>query len=77
MWFLPVGSWLIPLRRLPGEAGSTPRSLTRPEQHHHITGSLNTPRSLRSTSNQSNPPSPPPAPTPRPPQNHRPLRVSV
>src|SRR5690606_10395144 len=32
MWFLPVGSMLIPPRMLPGEAGSTPRTLTRPEQ---------------------------------------------
>src|SRR5690606_27864850 len=32
MWFLPVGSWLIPPGSLPGEAGFTPRTLTRPAQ---------------------------------------------
>src|SRR5690606_41822506 len=32
MWFLPGGSMLIPLRRAPGEAGSSPRTLTHPEQ---------------------------------------------
>src|SRR5690554_5785717 len=32
MWFLPVGSRLIPPWMLPGEAGFTPRTLTRPEQ---------------------------------------------
>ncbi len=32
LWFLPAGSRLIPPRSLPGEAGFTPRTLTRPEQ---------------------------------------------
>src|SRR5690606_36147721 len=32
MWFLPVGSQLIPPENGPGEASSTPRTLTRPEQ---------------------------------------------
>src|SRR5690606_6391114 len=32
MWFLPVGSRLNPPRYLPGEADSTPRTLTRPER---------------------------------------------
>src|SRR5690606_29610859 len=32
MWFLPVGSLLIPRRRVPGEAGFTPRTPTRPER---------------------------------------------
>src|SRR5690554_5812822 len=32
MWFLPVGSRLIPPWMMPGEAGFTPRTLTRPEQ---------------------------------------------
>src|SRR5690606_30598572 len=35
MWFLPVGSVLIPPRRVPGEAGFTPRTLTRPAPPHH------------------------------------------
>src|SRR5690606_1949467 len=32
MWFLPVGSRLIPSRRVAGEAGSTPWTLTRSDQ---------------------------------------------
>src|SRR5690606_7859299 len=32
MWFLPAGARLIPPRRVPGEAGSTPRTPTRREQ---------------------------------------------
>src|SRR5690606_13894865 len=31
-WFLPVESMLIPPRSVPGEASSTPRTQTRPEQ---------------------------------------------
>src|SRR5690606_37428179 len=32
LWFLPVGSRLIPPGSLPGEGGFTPRTLTRPER---------------------------------------------
>src|SRR5690606_984637 len=56
MWFLPVGSMLIPPRMLPGEAGSTPRTLPRPETDHPIKRSLSTPRSLRSARDPEPPP---------------------
>src|SRR5690606_24104981 len=64
MWFLPVGSRLIPPRRVPGEAGFAPRTRTRPAQ----TTTNQDPGSRRAVcatpENQSTPPSPPPSPRP-------------
>src|SRR5690606_28864022 len=68
LWFLPVGSRLIPPGSLPGEAGFTPRTLTRPAQTTTSQGSLNTPRGLHSARDPKHPSAP---------QNLRVLRVSV
>src|SRR5690606_33695856 len=83
MWFLPVGSTLIPLRSVPAliplrsvpdEAGSTPRAPARPDQTTPSRG----PKTRREVSaarkNQSTPPSPPPPPRPFQ-ENLRVLRV--
>src|SRR5690606_31897813 len=70
MWFPPVESLLIPPRSLPGEAGFTPRTLTRPEQ----TTTSQDPGSRRAVSAAQQSQNQPSAPseTPRSPR----LRVS-
>src|SRR5690606_30886645 len=67
MWFLPVGCEFIPPRRVPGEAGATPRAPTRPERTTTARGPGT--RVDGSTAPESETP-------PRPP-HHRDLRVSV